>query len=234
MTKVEMAILSYNEAKSLPAVVSDLNAAMAKMADVDFKILIINNGSKDNTPVVIGELEAKNQNIRHITIEKNLGYGYGVKSGLAALQGDIIGYMWGDNQFDASIITDLVQKMLTNKDLQMTKTYRKERQDGRFRLVVSSIYQTIFRVLYGFYTIDINSGPKIFRSEFLPKILPLRSDDWFVDAEIMIKASRSISKNEITELPIVFRPRKFGKSNVRFSDCFQFLYNLLKYKFVKL
>jgi glycosyltransferase involved in cell wall biosynthesis len=234
MNKVEIAILSYNEAKSLPAVVNDLNAAMGKLVDVEFRILVVNNGSKDETPEVVYDLEQKNSNIRHITIEKNLGYGFGVKSGLSALQGDIVGYMWGDNQFDASIVADLVKKMISNKDLHMTKTYRKERQDGNFRLVVSGIYQAVFQVLYGFYTIDINSGPKIFRAEFLSKILPLKSDDWFVDAEIMIKASRLISKNEITELPIVFRPRKFGRSNVRFIDCFQFLYNLLKYRFVKL
>lgn len=232
MTTIDIAILSYNEAKSLPTVVEGVTAALANDPTIGCRLLIINNGSQDETPAVIHDLEGRYTHVRHIDIPVNRGYGYGVAQGLGALSGDIIGYMWGDNQFDPAIVRDLVHELMAKPALDMVKTYRAKRYDGRLRLVVSTLYQLLFRMLYGFYTIDINSGPKLFRSTFLTRLLPLRSTDWFIDAEIMIKASRCMTRDRIVELPIIFYPRKFGRSNVRAKDCWHFLRKLVKYKFV--
>ncbi len=234
MLRVDIGILSYNEAKSLPAVVSGVIQAFSSMTNISGTILIINNGSKDETPGVIAELEKKYPQVRHLAIPVNRGYGYGVAEGLKALRGDVVGYMWGDNQFDPEIVGELVRLLETNPELNLVKTYRAKRFDGRQRLVVSRLYQWLFRLLYGFYTIDINSGPKLFRAGFLQGLMPFRSTDWFIDAEIMIKASRRMTPGEMKELPIIFYPRKFGRSNVRVSDCWHFFRKLVKYKFVKL
>lgn len=231
MVKVQVAILSYNEAKNFPDVVKDVIAGLSQLPEVEPRIVIVDNGSVDNTQEVIAALKQKYAMVDSVRVAKNLGYGYGIKQGLAALDGDIVGYMWGDNQFDASIVADLVAKFLADPHILMAKTNRVKRYDGKQRLYVSKFYQLIFRILYGSFTEDINSGPKLFRAEFLKELLPLRSNDWFIDAEIMIKTSRKINKSAIVELPIEFNERKFGKSNVRLKDCFQFLFNLIQYRF---
>ena len=230
----QIAILSYNESKNLPLVLKTLSDVRAALPGVDFTVTVVNNGSQDNTEAVIQEMEYKYSFVRHITVPVNQGYGYGVQQGLEAVTADIIGYMWGDNQFDAGVLVPMIQTFLEKPDVQIVKTYRTERYDGRLRLWVSKMYQCIFKLLYGIYTHDINSGPKLFRSSFLQQLQPFRSKDWFIDAEIMIKATRYIKPHQVMEFPIVFFPRKFGQSNVRFSDCFQFLFNLVKYKFIKI
>jgi hypothetical protein len=149
------------------------------------------------------------------------------------LSGDVVGFMWGDNQFDAGVVLDMIQEFLDKPDVKFVKTYRVTRHDGRLRLIVSRFYQLLFRLLYGKKVRDINSGPKLFRSEFYRSLPPLTSNDWFVDAEIMIKAVSKLEQGQLVELPIDFFPRKHGKSNVKFSTCFEFFKNLFLYRFKK-
>ena len=234
MIRVEIAILSYNEAQNILPVVQVLSEVRTQLSDIDLGVVIIDNGSKDDTLEVIKKIESEYSFVHHHHIPENKGYGYGIRVGLGMLRGDIVGFMWGDNQFDALILVPMIRAFIEDQKIQIVKTYRVARHDGALRLWVSQMYQLLFRLLYGIYTRDINSGPKLFRADFLKKIGILVSDDWFVDAEIMIKATRLIRPEEVKEFPITFFPRKFGKSNVRFSTCFQFLYNLIKYKFVKL
>jgi glycosyltransferase involved in cell wall biosynthesis len=234
MKTVEIAVLSYNEEKNLPTLLEQLAQVRSNLSGVDFTVVVVNNGSTDNTEEALSRLEKEHPFVRHITIPINQGYGYGVAQGLSAVQGDVVGFMWGDNQFDPAIIATMLQVFQEKEAVQLVKTFRTKRYDGASRLFISKMYQIIFRVLYGIYTNDINSGPKLFRSSFLASLQPFRSTDWFIDAEIMIKATRAIKPAQVVEFPITFHPRKFGKSNVRFSACFQFLFNLLKYKFVKL
>lgn len=232
--KVDIGILCYNESKSIPAIMQTLAEVRSALSVIDLCVLLINNGSADSTEQLISGIEKQYHFVRHCTIPINRGYGFGVRSGLERLSGDVVGFMWGDNQFDAKILVPMLETFVNQPDVQLVKTYRTKRFDGKGRMFVSKVYQMIFRILYGIYTYDINSGPKLFRENFLKKLQPIRSDDWFIDAELMIKSTKNCDPRQVVEYPIAFLPRKFGKSNVKLSTCFQFLYNLLKYKFVKL
>ena len=232
--KVEIAVLCYNEAKNLPALEEALAAVHASVTGLELNFVIVDNGSLDDTQTAIKPLLERLLFTRLLTIPVNQGYGYGVRTALEALSGNVIGFMWGDNQFDAVVLKSMIQTFVDQSTVQVVKTYRTKRYDGRLRLLVSKVYQLVFRLLYGIYTHDINSGPKLFRADFLQKIKPFRSNDWFIDAELMIKSTRNSSSSQIVEFPIAFYPRKFGKSNVRLSTCFQFFWNLIKYKIVNL
>lgn len=232
MLSVGIGILSYNEAKSLPAIIERLIETTSALADVRCHWLIINNGSTDATETVAQDLEKKYSNVSHCTIAVNQGYGYGVRTGLAGLAGDIVGYMWGDNQFDAKIVADMIGELAKNNQLELIKTYRAKRYDGSWRKIISRFYQIIFRILYWRKIRDINAGPKLMRRALFVKILPLKSNDWFIDAEIMIKATRQLKPEQMIEVPMNFYPRQFGKSNVRWRTCFEFLFNLIHYRFI--
>lgn len=232
MVKFTIGILSYNESLNIPLIVERVMEVQRRMEQiVEMRILIIDNGSTDDTSAVIKVLENKYSRVSSIRIEVNQGYGYGVKTGLNNMAGDIIGFMWGDNQFDALILEKMLRVFIDSPRVQFVKTYRTKRHDGRYRLLISKIYQLLFRLLYGGKIRDINSGPKLFRSGFFSQILPLNFNDWFIDAEIMIKSVGKLKENELAEIPIEFHPRKFGKSNVKLMTCFEFLKNLIFYRF---
>jgi hypothetical protein len=84
--------------------------------------------------------------------------------------------------------------------------------------------------LFRIETLGINCKPKIFKRELFEK-LNLESKDWFIDAEIMIKATRLNVR--YIDYPIRFKERLEGESNVRIMTAFEFLFNFMRYMFFK-
>jgi hypothetical protein len=84
----------------------------------------------------------------------------------------------------------------------------------------------LFSVLFpGYPNKDVNAKPKIFSRSFYNK-LKLQSDDWFLDAEIMIQARRYHAK--LAEIPTVFFEVTGRKSFVRVKHVLEFLKNFLR------
>ena len=125
-----------------------------------------------------------------------------------------------------SIIACLLKCEL--EDLDVTKTYRVIRDDGLYRRFISIVYNALFSVLFGFKVRDINSKPKIIRRDKY-ELLQLQSDDWFADAEIIIRARELGLK--IGETPVHFKINDNRGSFVKPKAILEFSSNLLKYRF---
>ena len=147
--------------------------------------------------------------------------------GLDAARGTYIGVIDGDGQFPPeSIIAYLLKCEL--EDLDFTKTYRVIRDDGLYRRFISIVYNAIFSLLFGFKVRDINSKPKIIRRDKY-ELLQLKSDDWFADAEIVIRARELGLK--IGETPVHFSLNDQHGSFVKPKAILEFSANLLRYRF---
>ena len=153
--------------------------------------------------------------------------GWDMRMGLDAARGTYIGVIDGDGQFPPeSIVACLLKCEL--EDLDLTKTYRVIRDDGLYRRVISMVYNGIFSLLFGFKVRDINSKPKIIRRDKY-ELLHLQSDDWFADAEIVIRARELGLK--IGETPVHFSLNDNRGSFVKPKAILEFTSNLLKYRF---
>jgi hypothetical protein len=90
------------------------------------------------------------------------------------------------------------------------------------------VYNALFRLLFGFKVRDINSKPKIIRRDKY-ELLQLASDDWFADAEIVIRARELGLK--IGETPVHFKVNDNRGSFVKPRAILEFTSNLMKYRF---
>ncbi len=90
----------YNEQDNLEFLFNSLDPVAA--AHQDLEIILVNNGSTDNSADVFEqELAKRNQNIfKVVNVEKNIGYGYGILTGLRAAKGDILSVTHADRQTD--------------------------------------------------------------------------------------------------------------------------------------
>jgi glycosyltransferase involved in cell wall biosynthesis len=150
--------------------------------------------------------------------------------GINSCNGNYICVIDGDGQFPLESVAKVYKTIKTTR-YDIVKTYRVKRHDGIYRYLLSSIYNLLFRILYpGLHSKDVNSKPKIFTKEAYSK-LNLQSTDWFIDAEIMIKARKLNLK--IEEIPIVFLANESRKSFVKFGAIAEFSWNLIRYKFKK-
>lgn len=184
-------------------------------------------GSDDETPEVVTKLAESADNIRTVIRPKQGMMGWDMRMGLDAARGTYIGVIDGDGQFPPeSIIACLLKCEL--EDLDLTKTYRVIRDDGLYRRLISTVYNALFSVLFGFKVRDINSKPKIIRRDKY-ELLNLKSDDWFADAEIIIRARELGLK--IGETPVHFSVNDNRGSFVKPKAILEFSSNLLRYRF---
>lgn len=195
-----------------------------------WELVLVGNyveGSDDETPQVVKKLAERSDNIRTVIRPKEGMMGWDMRMGLDAARGTYIGVIDGDGQFPPeSIIACLLKCEL--EDLDLTKTYRVIRDDGLYRRFISTVYNGIFSLLFGFKVRDINSKPKIIRRDKY-ELLHLESDDWFADAEIIIRARELGLK--IGETPVHFKSNDNRGSFVKPKAILEFSSNLLKYRF---
>jgi len=217
----------YNEEKNIETVVHMLSCSL-KDASINYRLVLVNNGSIDNSRQILEQLKKENpERITIVNIEKNQGFGWGIINGLAKAKETYIGYMGGDGQIKAEDVVKVIHKLQTGK-FDLTKINRVVRNDGILRKFLSFIFNHLFSALFRVSSTDINGSPKIMRGELLNVIQPV-SRDWFIDAEIMIKAK--YLNLSIGEVPIEFLHREKGSSHIRFTTIGEFLLNMFNYKF---
>ena len=226
--KLSIVIPCFNEAHIVETVVRELCQAL-ESAESSFEIIVVDNGSFDDTPALLEELKARIPQLKAIRIFPNKGYGNGILAGLAIAKGEIVGWMDGDGQCSAQDLVK-VYETLRSANASFCKATRVRRGDNRMRIAQSKLYNALFRFMFHNRCQDVNAKPKLFQRQLLKK-LDLQSRDWFIDAEIIIKASRL--GYPICEVPIAWRERTGGSSKVNIKTSFEFLRNMILYYLCK-
>ncbi len=199
---------------------------------IDYEMVLVGNYKKgtlaeDQTPAVVQSLAQGNERVVAVVKEKEGMMGWDMRSGLDAATGEIIAVIDGDGQMPPEDIIKVYEKF-TAGNFDIGKTYRDTRFDGFFRVVMSRVYNLLLKLLFPKVRVkDTNSKPKMLRSEVLRK-LKLSSDDWFIDAEIIIKGTYLGLK--IVEVPTRFYPNEERPSFVGLRAIIEFIQNLLRYR----
>ena len=157
--------------------------------------------------------------------------GWDMRSGLEAATGRHIAVIDGDGQMPMSDVIKVYRVLQVGK-YDLVKTFRAQRQDGWYRRTISGFYNFLFRLLYPAAHVfrDINSKPKVMTRDAYQKI-QLVSNDWFTDAEIMIEALKH--DLSVGEVSTVFYKNERRGTFVPFSALYEFLSNLIYYRFIK-
>jgi len=194
----------------------------------DYEVVLVGcyvEGKQDRTPEIVRELAAGDPRIRCCAEPKQGWMGWDLRFGLRAARGDHIAFIDGDGQMPIDDVGRLYELIQTGS-YDLVKTHRVVRQDGWKRKVMSTVYNLMFRVLFpGLRAHDMNSKPKILTREAYEK-MDLRSDGWFIDAEMMIEARHH--RLRIGELPTEFHALRQRASFVSLATSFEFVWGLLR------
>ncbi len=224
--KLGLVIPLFNEAALVTEVVASIHSILVA-EDIEHTIVLVNNGSTDDTAGLVDDL-AQADNVISIHFRENAGYGGGILAGLAWFEQtgmpDVIGWCWGDGQVSAKVLPDLFRAC--TEGAHMAKATRKERRDGLKRQVITTAYAATTRVL-GIQTPDVNGCPKLMTKETFHQ-LQLQSADWFLDAEAIIGAEQQGWK--IENHTVVMHKRKAGTSKVNWRTVLEFGWNLSKWR----
>jgi glycosyltransferase involved in cell wall biosynthesis len=203
---------------------------IAKKLTQNYELVLVGNyleGSNDNTKEVVQSLADQNPKFKAICKPKKGMMGWDMKEGLKAATGKYLCVIDGDGQFPLDSIEKCYNEIMTGK-YDLVKTYRKKRNDSLYRKFISKVYNFIFEILFpGLKSQDINSKPKIF-TRLAYDHMDLRSDDWFIDAEIMLSIRKY--KMKFCEFPIEFQELSNRSSFVKFKAILEFIKNLIAYR----
>jgi glycosyltransferase involved in cell wall biosynthesis len=228
--ELSVVVLCYRSGADARSFAARIRCALLEAGIDNYQLVLVGNyvaGSGDTTPDVVREQAAGDPRIVCSAVVKQGMMGWDLRSGLALATGEYLAVIDGDGQV---LVEDLVRiyRLLREQGLDLAKTYRMQRGDGFKRKLFSVVFNGLFHILFpGVPARDINSKPKILTRTAFER-MTLRSDDWFIDAEIMIQARRlgfRIGETETEFLGLTGR-----RSFINMAAVFEFLRNLLRYR----
>jgi glycosyltransferase involved in cell wall biosynthesis len=226
---LSVVILCYRSGESIIQFANNTQERIKNLTS-SYEIILVGNyfeDSGDNTKEVVEGIAAKDHHFKAVCYPKKGMMGWDMKSGMDRAVGQYICVIDGDGQFPIESL-DLCYKEIIKGEYDLVKTYRISRGDGIYRKTISKVYNFLFTLLFpGLNAKDINSKPKIFTKKAY-KEFNLTSDDWFIDAEIMIRARRL--KLKIKDFPVEFLKLENRQSFVKFGAILEFVKNLIIFR----
>ncbi len=193
----------YNEERNIPIVVDRFRKALK---NVSTELILVDNGSTDNSAAVIDKLKGRYKFIKKVTVIKNIGYGNGILKGLQEAAGDVVGYTHADLQCDPN---DLLRAYDTfsknyNRDNVMVKGRRVDRVS-----ILTSLFHISASLLFLRKFGDINGQPKVFSYHLVRKI---RNPPLGFQFDFYIQYLALKNGFQVISIPVRFRKRKYGLS----------------------
>jgi glycosyltransferase involved in cell wall biosynthesis len=158
--KLSIIIPLYNEEETLEELTERI---FKSCGQIETEIIFIDDGSTDNSLVVIRELSLKNQNVNFISFRKNMGKATALMAGFRNCRGDIIITMDADLQDDPVEIPHFIEKIEEGYDL--VSGWKYHRHDPFEKRLASKIFNKMVSALSGIKLHDFNCGFKAYRRE---------------------------------------------------------------------
>jgi polyisoprenyl-phosphate glycosyltransferase len=219
--KLSIVVPCYNEAENIPKLLAAYAEAINRD---DIEVVLVNNGSTDETATVIAGLLPNYQNfLRVVTVPINQGYGFGILEGLRATTGEFIGWTHGDLQTPPKDVLTALQ-IIESKGSPVD-VYVKGNRFGRpFFDVFFTWGMSVFETIYmGVVLYDVNAQPNVFHRSFL-EMWTNPPHDFALDLYTLYTAKKMSIKIIRYDVPFLKRVHGESKWNTGL---------LAKWKFIK-
>ncbi len=198
---------AYNEEANIKKTVEEA-LKVAKSVTDNYEVLVVNDGSGDDTARIVQEIVKKDPHVRLINHAQNQGYGAALMSGFMNATKGWIFFSDADLQFDLSEIEKLIEK--TDK-YDVVLGYRKKRNDPFMRLLNAKGWNVLNRLFFGLKVKDIDCAFKLFRADAIKPILhEIESRGAMISAELLVRLHRA--GYEFAEVGVNHYPRTAGSA----------------------
>ena len=186
VTSVSAFFPCYNDALAIGKMVRNVHVGLEGVVD-DFEVIVVNDGSQDDSLAVLQQLASEFPRLRIIDHEINRGYGGALLSGFAASTKDWVFYTDGDAQYDAAQITRCIAAV--GDDTDVVQGFKIGRGDPWHRKVLGRVYHHVVKVLFRLKVRDTDCDFRFIRRTVLDKVT-LRSHTGVICVEMMCSFQR--------------------------------------------
>jgi glycosyltransferase involved in cell wall biosynthesis len=196
----------YNEQDNVPKVAEQAIQVLDGL-HADYEVIIVDDGSSDNTAAVADRIAAANKRVRVVHHPHNRGYGAALQSGFRAAAKELVFYTDGDGQYDPSELPLLLE--LCGPKTGLVNGFKLSRQDPLHRIWIGSTYNFCARLLFRIRIRDIDCDYRLIRRALLDRI-KLTSTRGTICVELVRKLE--LSGCEVKEVGVHHYPRLHGRS----------------------
>ena len=206
LTSLTLFFPCYNESENVEEMVGQA-VQVGEEYGIDYEVLVVDDGSKDDTVAKVNKLSAENPRVRLVRHEVNKGYGAALRTGLSNAKKDLVFLTDGDNQFQLSDIEKLFSKI---DGCDVVTGFRIARKDNPWRRLQGSLWTHLNKTLFRLSVRDVACAFKLFRRKCLNG-LELESNQLLIHAEILARLKKK--GFTIEEIGVPHYPRKAGKAS---------------------
>ena len=197
---------AYNDSGTIASLVISAIRTAQRLTP-DFEVIVVNDGSADNTAEILNDLAQKYPEVRVIHHERNRGYGGALRTGFASATRELVFYTDGDAQYDPTEMELLWQRF--GGDVDLVNGYKISRSDPLHRIVIGRIYHHTVRLLFGLKVRDVDCDFRMMRRSIFDAVL-LDKNSGVICLEMMKKIQDAGFR--IAEVPVHHYHRAYGKS----------------------
>lgn len=198
---------AYNDAGTIASLVISAVKVAATLTP-DYEVIVVNDGSKDDTAQILDELAALYpDHVRIVHHPKNRGYGGALRTGFATATKDLVFYTDGDAQYDPTEMAALWSKM--SDDVDWVNGWKISRSDPLHRIIIGRVYHHTVKLLFGLKVRDVDCDFRLMRRKIFD-VVHLEKDSGVICLEMMKKFQDAGFR--VAEHPVNHYHRTYGKS----------------------
>ena len=213
----------YNEYENIPLLYDEVVKALKDIND--WELILVNDGSKDNSLEALKDLAAKDtRHVKVIGLRRNFGQTAAIAAGIDHASGEIIVLMDADLQNDPSDIPAMLDKL--NEGYDVVSGWRKNRQDNLLRTFPSKIANKLICKVTGVNLHDYGCTLKAYRREVI------KGFRLYGEMHRFIPAYADSFGAKIVEMPVKHHPRIHGQAKYGLERTMKVLLDLFTVKFL--
>lgn len=225
--KLSIIIPCYNEEKTIEQIVNLVD----KVEGIEKEIIILDDGSKDQTPFILTKIGKERSHLKIILNPKNHGKGATVREGFKHTTGDYVIVQDADLEYDPQDYKKLLAEVKKGAQVVYGSRFSGNYKDmTNMHYLGNRLLTILTNLLYGTYLTDMETCYKLLPGDFV-RSLKLKSERFDFEPEITSKVLKSGMK--ITEVPISYKGRswKDGKK-ITWRDGLHAVKTLIKFRFL--
>ena len=231
--KISIIVPLYNEERTIINILSKIQNEIKKLNEFNFEVIIINDGSNDNSKKLLEE----NSNLYNtlISFNKNRGKGFAIKEGLKKISGEIILIQDADLEYLPHNYKNLLEPFKEYEAQVVYGSRFKSTEASRvlffWHMIANKIITFCSNIFSNLNLTDVETGYKVFRSDILKKI-DLKENSFAFEIEITQKIAKIKPKLRIFEVGISYFGRTYDEGKkIGFKDALSALISIFKHSF---
>lgn len=224
--KLYIVIPAYNESENIIDVVNDWYPVVEQYGGEGSRLVVIDDGSKDNTYEILQTLAADRPLMEAVT-KPNGGHGATVLYGYRYALDHGADYIFQTDSDGQTLSSEFGPFWDDRKQYDMVIGHRSHREDGFSRIFVTKTLKLVIRLCFGVTVTDANTPFRLMKAETLEKYIGLIPQDYNL-SNVIVSVIYAKKNCKVKYYPITFRPRQGGVNSINLKRIFKIGVQALK------